>query len=347
MLAVNPPAQELLEDPQWLLFDLQISQRKALWLRLNEQDLAAASFLDQRVLAQAQSKLRTPLEWLAEVPQRTQPLRWVFHCGHVGSTLLSRLLQSASTRVLREPQVLRTLAAARREAQFPWSPWSVSDWWQQWAAPSLQLLARHRSDEQGTLIKATSSTSHLLPDILQQRSEDRAILLAAPLDLYLAAFQISASAQQDLQAFAPARWQTFQGWCGRPLPSLDRMKPAQISAMSWLVTVAPLVRALQAHPERCQALDFAQLMDAPRACAQDCAQHLHWPEPPHLSPWLNHYAKDPSQRYNSAQRWQQLSAARELLVNQAEGLMAWLAHVLKADDPLQKFLARGLVWGTT
>src|SRR5579863_212414 len=87
--------------------------------RLTEADYAGASFLDGRLLA-AHPAVRN-LAW-SEVAAAVATARmaehvdFVFHIGHVGSTLLSRLLgRHPAIFCLREPEILRTLALMRVE----------------------------------------------------------------------------------------------------------------------------------------------------------------------------------------------------------------------------------------
>lgn len=337
---LNPNPQQLWADHEVMPFDIQLPQQKALWVRVPAPVVKRASFLDQRVLPDAAAKLRTPLSWLQQAPQTSTPLRWIFHCGHVGSTLLSRLLDTPNARVLREPQILRSLASSRREAGFAWSPWSVDEWWQQWAAPSLSLLARHRSDEHGVLIKATSATAHLMPDILQRRSQDQALALAMPLDLYLAAMHISPAAMQDIQGFAPARIQQLRQWLQRPPAGLSALQQDQLIAISWLVTLWPMAQAVAACPQRCQWISFADLMEHPQDTAAHCSDALHWCGSVDPEGLMNHYAKDPSRRFDSQARWRQLDALRLQLKPKAEALSAWLCELVKEHAELLHF-ARG------
>jgi len=334
---LNPNPQQLWADHEVMPFDVQLPQQKALWVRVPAPLVKRASFLDQRVLPEAAAKLRTPLSWLQQAPPTSAPLRWIFHCGHVGSTLLSRLLDTPKARVLREPQILRSLASSRREAGFAWSPWSVDEWWQQWAAPSLSLLARHRSDEHGVLIKATSATAHLMPDILHRRSQDRALALAMPLDLYLAAMHISPAAMQDIHGFAPARIQQLRQSLQRPPAALSGLSQDQLVAISWLVTLWPMAQAIDASPQRARWVQFADLMEQPQATAEQCSDALNWCGSVEPGGLMNHYAKDPSRRFDSQARWRQLDTLRQQLKPKAQALSAWLVEVVKEHAGMAAF----------
>ncbi|HEY0301614.1 MAG TPA: hypothetical protein VGC36_09790, partial [Rhizomicrobium sp.] len=85
-----------------------------LFVEMSEAGYRAASFLDDRILTPA-----TRGGWMpaAQAEQALRgfadpkPLHFIFHTGHVGSTLLSRLVEEAGGVLgLREPLPLRTLA---------------------------------------------------------------------------------------------------------------------------------------------------------------------------------------------------------------------------------------------
>ena len=91
----------------------------------------AASFLDDRILTSdvkgSWVSLGSVLDAAQAIGER-KPLHFIFHTGHVGSTLLSRLLdESGCVLSLREPLPLRTLADARDVLGLPESLLSSRD----------------------------------------------------------------------------------------------------------------------------------------------------------------------------------------------------------------------------
>ncbi len=67
---------------------------RALVVRMSEADYRAASFLDERMFTRQMEGAWVPVSAmearLGEI--EAKPLHFIFHIGHVGSTLLSRLL---------------------------------------------------------------------------------------------------------------------------------------------------------------------------------------------------------------------------------------------------------------
>jgi hypothetical protein len=110
-------------DPSVFLHALDLVNRRALLVGLSEPEYRQAAFLDDRVLTpQTQGgwfPLETVLERGAQV-SATRPPHFIFHMGHCGSTLVSRLLgELPGCFAIREPMPLLALAYARRELDAP------------------------------------------------------------------------------------------------------------------------------------------------------------------------------------------------------------------------------------
>src|SRR4051812_21268832 len=105
---------------------LDAAQDRLLVTALPEAAYREASFLDQRILAD--DRPRQWLDWsdladfAGDLPDEAD---FIFHIGHVGSTLLSRLLGTLPTVLpVREPPLLRSFADLGRLRGLPESPWS-------------------------------------------------------------------------------------------------------------------------------------------------------------------------------------------------------------------------------
>ena len=104
-------------DPSLFPFQLDIAGDRLLMMRVSEDEFKAASFLDQRLTQSETGKPQRAMQWgdwSVIAPQGAgarDDARFIFHIGHVGSTLIARLLGEASdTLALREPQLLRQFA---------------------------------------------------------------------------------------------------------------------------------------------------------------------------------------------------------------------------------------------
>lgn len=328
-----PPhvTRALLQDAAWMPFELLPETRESLWIQLNESILREASFIDQRILPKAQSKLRVPDGIFSATAANAQTLRYIFHCGHVGSTLLSRLLSQDDTVMpLREPQILRTLANQERELDQPWSQMARQEWWSR-CDDILNLLGRPHRHGQHVLIKATSIGSNLLPIALSCRSDDRAIAIYTSLELYLAVMLRSPAALHDNQGFAVWRMKEFVRRCPSTRWRLHELQAAQVVALSWLVNLLPMLQATQENPGRCRLVDFSTLMAQPALVADEAAEFLHLPAPRNVAQETRRYAKDPQQPFDPERRRHELMLQMKQQENLFVKTLAWLRAAIDDD----------------
>jgi hypothetical protein len=104
-------ADEIAASPAW--FPLETIEGEAMRLiQLDEAAYRAASFLDQRLLGAGYRQSACALALLSGAAERlAAPAHYIFHTGHVGSTLVSRLLGAhQSFFALREPALLRAVS---------------------------------------------------------------------------------------------------------------------------------------------------------------------------------------------------------------------------------------------
>ncbi|MGE0045550.1 MAG: hypothetical protein AB7T08_07300, partial [Hyphomonadaceae bacterium] len=117
MSAAPHPLADLATDAGLYPQRLDLSRQSLMFIRMTEAAIRSASFLDDRLLtggvAQTGGWATIPAvaRTLTDAPPLSTPLHFIFHAGHVGSTLVSRLLDEIhGVLSLREPSPLRTLA---------------------------------------------------------------------------------------------------------------------------------------------------------------------------------------------------------------------------------------------
>ncbi|MEO0872203.1 MAG: hypothetical protein AAFY19_09655, partial [Pseudomonadota bacterium] len=156
-------------DPSLFVHQLDYADDRLLLVRVSEDDFRAASFLDQRLLQAEPGQPQRAMQWhdwsavaahteSAGAPARDDA-RFIFHIGHVGSTLLARLLGEApDTLSLREPFLLRQLVELDHMEGLAHSPWPAGR-----VAERIPLVRKWFSrtfrPRQRALIKATSFVS--------------------------------------------------------------------------------------------------------------------------------------------------------------------------------------------
>jgi hypothetical protein len=275
------------------------------FVNLDEAAYASASFLDERILAlnrpQATCRLVAVRAAAATLAPRAH---YIFHTGHVGSTLISRLIGAhASFFSLREPALLRELATGNS------APDAALD-----LKAVLALLSRTWRPGQRAVIKATSFVNELAGDMLALSDQAVAIMMYASPANYLRGILGGPNSRVESRSLAPSRLGRLVRRLGTTLQAEPRSEGEQI-AMSWLCEMAALHQVAQRFPSRVLWVDFDLFLREPvkgsravfRALGVDCAV----PELEALvaSPIMQQYSKAPEHSYDAALRREVLALA--------------------------------------
>src|SRR5687768_10225877 len=111
-MSVQPLPDNWTDDAGWLAQALDPKARLIRLVRMDEAAYRGASFLDDRMFATQQEARLCPLDeaMVQAVAAGRDDARWIFHIGHVGSTLVARLLgELDGVLSIREPRSLRDL----------------------------------------------------------------------------------------------------------------------------------------------------------------------------------------------------------------------------------------------
>jgi hypothetical protein len=238
-----PTPQEIAADASWLAQALDVNAGLVRLVHMTAGDYRAASFLDDRLLQAPVAQ--QVVAWDAAVSSlRTgNDAGWIFHIGHVGSTLLSRLLgELPNTLAVREPRLLRDLALAGPLAA-PYIP------------AARQLMARTFAPMDKAVVKATSFASELAAELI---ADGRAAFVFASPRAYLGTILAGENSLIELATLVPVRRQRMHGRVALP-DHPDR--PAFNAAAAWACEMT----ALEAAAERLPAsailwLDFDDLL---------------------------------------------------------------------------------------
>lgn len=309
----------------------------ARFVALDEAGYRAASFLDERLPAAAGPGGWTPWPVLeAAAGALDGECDFIFHIGHVGSTLLSRLLgQDGRIFSLREPAVLRTLAQVEldpgRRARL-----------EEWTGVFLKLWARTWRPGQRTLLKATSFTAELAPLMMRLNPSARAILMLVSPSVYLAGVLASDGARREAGFAAALRLARLHRRLGAPAWRLEDLSEGEVAAMGWLCEIAALAHLARALPDRVLWLNFEAFLARPAEGLAACLQRLHGCASPDEaeamahSPDMTRYSKAPEFAYDAGLRRRVLAqSAQDHAAEIARGI-AWLnaagnTHPLLAD----------------
>ncbi|MGB5482952.1 MAG: hypothetical protein WBM93_00465, partial [Parasphingorhabdus sp.] len=227
------------------LADLQKDQ--VLLSTMSEAAFQDASFLDQRLFTP--DLQRQIVSWAdivsVALPALPKP-QYIFHVGHVGSTLISRLLgELDSILALREPAILRQLADVHvnNAADVGWTLdeqaerlGQVEGW-----------LSRVFHTDQRVMIKASSFVSPLARSLLAEAGN--ALFLFASLERYLQTILAGDASKQEAAALADIRLYRLEQHCGEALEKRENLSLAQTAALGWLCEMVTLRDARAECPD--------------------------------------------------------------------------------------------------
>ena len=304
----------LADDAGWFLHQIDPAQQRALIVRITQDELAKAAFLDERLLQTKRDGAWLPLDALPHFRVDDSPRHYIFHIGHCGSTLLSRLLDHwPDTLGLREPLPLRTLALLQEQSLFP-SPSLTPPRLRDLRTDVLGLLGRRFSPSQRIVIKATSSCNALVSPLLQTLPDARMLLLWIPLETYLATILKSAHARRDALAFAPARLAWLHWYLGSDQLKFQASSEAETIALGWLAELARFSEL--ARSSRVLMLNFDDFLSEPARHLQQVAGFFQLPddtasiERALSSPASQRYAKATEHAYGASDRKHDLDLSR-------------------------------------
>jgi hypothetical protein len=224
-----PTPDEIWKDARWLA---QAVDPRAGLVRLVEMTAVSyrsASFLDDRMFEQP--RFSHLLQWgevTGSVPANARrDARWIFHIGHVGSTLVARLLgELDSVLSIREPRALRDLTFFPPDVRGRF-------------VPTLQaLFSRTFAPEQSALLKATSFVSEIAAELVPP--DGSALHLYATPRSYISGILAGENSRQELAGMAPMRAERL---ASRDLHLPSARGEADQAAAAWACEMTALERA--------------------------------------------------------------------------------------------------------
>jgi hypothetical protein len=311
----------LARSPEWFPQALDPRSDSVSLIRLTEADYAKASFLDGRnngfraVQTLPFGEVRQGADGLPEACD------YIFHIGHVGSTLLSRLLGAhPAVFALREPAILRTLAQIRAESF--WAEANV----EAHLSTFLALWSRTFRPEQRAQIKATSFASELASPILSRASQPKAIFMFVPPQDFLASILGAENSPREAHAMAPSRAARLNKRLGTNIRA-ETLSIGEMTALGWACEMTALTAAPQ---KRVLWLDFQRFLAAPPTALAACFAHLGIAATAEQiktiasSPDTRRYSKAPEFDYDAQLRADILAQARVQCGPQIKRGMDWL-----------------------
>ncbi len=337
------PAPTLGVSPESFPYDFDVRNDTVSFIRLNRADFDQASFLDARLLSPPTIGFSLPWHEVAAAVEQLdlrERCAYIFHIGHAGSTLTSRLVGAhAGAFALREPMILRIFAQLRSESAAK-QPVSADPR----LGGCLKLWSRTFEPRQLAVIKATSFVSELAADLLARATNPRAILMFVPPERYMGTIFGGPNSRQEAKILAPGRLQRLQRRMGQVIWRLADLSEGEIVALGWACEMSALTRAAQVAGRRAQWVNFDALLERPSAHLLDVLRHLGIDATPLQAeaivagPDLQRYSKAPEHAYDAALREDVLSWARTVHSAEISRGLAWLERAANSCPALHDAL---------
>ena len=236
-MTIAPLPDRLSEDARWLAQAIDPAAGMIRFVEMDRAAYRASSFLDDRMFqAPAKSAVcRLEDAVRAMIAELRSDARWVFHIGHVGSTLVARLLGEIDGILsVREPRLLRDLVTLNGP--------ELSE-----VAPAVRrLMSRSFAADELALVKATSFVSEIAPALVPPG--ERALFLFDEPRTYIETILAGENSRKELRMLAGVRAERMrQRIFG--LTEADR-SDAHLAAAAWACEMTSLEAAAEAMPDR-------------------------------------------------------------------------------------------------
>lgn len=230
-----PAVDEIWKDARWLVQALDPRAGMVRLVEMSAQSYREASFLDDRMFERKRTAHLVAWNEVVEaVPGGARrDARWIFHIGHVGSTLVSRLLGDLEGVLsIREPRFLRDLALAAPDVRADFLPF----------APA--LFSRTFATAETAIVKATSFVSEIAGELVPPG--ERALFMYASPRAYIASILAGENSVKELAALEQFRRQRMAG----RVPALAGASLAAKAAAAWACEMTALESAAERMADR-------------------------------------------------------------------------------------------------
>jgi hypothetical protein len=331
-------AEDLGGSPALFPYMLDLPSDSVLFLRLKRTDYERASFLDARLHTPQVPSHALPWPQVAaaiDAGRLTERCGFIFHIGHVGSTLLSRLIGAHSRAFsLREPVILRTFAQLSGELEVRPQLLRKEDFDARLTG-CLKLLSRTFETQQLPIIKATSFVSELATNLLSRASTPKAVMMFVSPESYIATILGGPNSRQEAKMLAPSRLLRLHRRIGAQAWQLAPLSEGEVLALSWACEMSALAQAAHAGGRRVFLVDFDRFLLSPAALLSSVLRHFGIEAASDAEtanevraivegPDMRRYSKAPEHAYDAALRRDVLNAARDAHGAEIRRGLAWL-----------------------
>lgn len=246
-------------DPEWLAHRYEPGRDQLLYRFVPRAMHGGGPFLTDELVGEQPSHVADRESGVAAARAHAAPLHFIFHSAFCASTLLVRALDRPGAAMgLSEPVLLNDVTGIRRRGERGGADLArlLDD--------AMALLARAWSAGESVIVKPSNILCALQRPMLALRPDARAVLLHAPLRVFL-----TSVARKGLWCRLWVR-ELLEGLLRDGLVDLGfapndlfRMSDLQVAAVGWLAQHRQFAMLVEQFPDRVRSLDSEQLMADP------------------------------------------------------------------------------------
>lgn len=330
-------------SPALHVMQIDAVRQSAFVMKMAPEDYRRASFLNPDIVTPQTLGAHIPLFRVIEAaeaqPEPRPAPHFIFHQGHTGSTLISRLLEETGKAfALREPWPLLSLAELHDRLGAADSLVSETEYARLRNA-LLTLWARTFDPARIPLVKATSHGGRLAGDLMGAAPGARAVTLHLKPESYLATLLAGENSAADLRGFAQERMRRLNRLFGDISAPVHALSAGELAALSWLTERASQsALAAEGLDERRLDVDFESFLETPGDWLHRMSEHFGMAAPLEAAeqavqgPVMTRYSKATSERYSPELRRQRLDHARRAHADEIRRGLNWLEAAATKDQ---------------
>jgi hypothetical protein len=258
-MSVNAPAQPLQLAPEWLAHRYDAEGDAVHFVRADRALRRSVPFLTDEHLPPSAEPMPVPRNQALAAAPEPAPLHFIFHSAFCCSTLLANAYDEGGiASSLKEPVILNDLVGWRHRGAAPARVAEVLD-------GSLRLLARPFVAGEAVVVKPSNVVNALIPAILKMRPRAGAVLVYAPLRVFLGSI-----AGKGLWGRLWVRdllmKQLKDGMIELGFQPEDHLLQTdlQVAAVGWLAQQQMFARIAGQYPDRVRTLESETLLARPQ-----------------------------------------------------------------------------------
>lgn len=325
-MAANAPAlPELIDDGRWLAHRYDETADAVQFRFVPREAQREMTFLTDHEIGDAPLAVYGRAECLAEAGKRKLSTpHMIFHSAYCCSTLLARAFDIPGVSFgLKEPQILNDVVGLQLRRGDPRQVAAALD-------IALFLLVRPLHPDEINVVKPSNLINPLIPLVTAMRPDFKALLLHAPLEVFLASV-----ARKEIEGRAWVRelmWKLIQmGQAERfgfNSEDLYRQTDLQVAAVGWLAQQALFVEAAHRHAG-CRTLDSEALIARPVECLRALSELFELdfdPDEAASGPAFRTHSKDRSD-YTPEQRDHERERGKAVHAREIDMVISWSAKL--------------------